>query len=237
MAARSFDGCALTAAQESALSAVGITLVSDTSCGSTELNTCKLDANKVIDLYGIYDPDKGDYYTWESIDSDWSLLNSNWSEVVYISPYSYSVGDLAAVVEDQGYRVVVYRSLENLPVFPGLFNPSKWSIQCEVVVSDSINIWGPLDQYTYFSESSQYTPGDKALFDVRCGNLSCLSEYQTDGSWKKLICLENGKQDLCKKTIKCRPGSVVVDLGGNNLVCVPVESSVGVGPSGYESLR
>lgn len=239
MAARSFTGCELTTAQSEALTAVGITSVSDISCTSGSLNTCGLDANTIIGLYGLYDPDKGDYYEWQSIGSTWSLSEYNWSEVVYIAPFSYENGDFSVLVEDEGYRVVVYESAEDIPIFPGLFNPSQWNKFCEVTISAPINVWGPLSNYSYFSSSTQYTAGDIVLFDLACGNITCISQLGGDSTWKKLICLENGKDNKCEKRIECGPGRVIVDLGGEtpNLVCVPVESSVGVGPRGYESLR
>jgi hypothetical protein len=52
MAARSFTGCELTAAQSLALTAVGITSVSDISCSAGDLNTCAL--KKIYEKTGIY---------------------------------------------------------------------------------------------------------------------------------------------------------------------------------------
>lgn len=99
-----------------------------------------------------------------------------------------------------------------------------------------------------------YRSGDTVLYETPCGNYTCVYVATSDmpanpalvvpgppptAYWQRQYCVENGTENKCEKTVVCGPGYTVVDLGGNspNLVCVPVESTVGVGPRGYESLR
>lgn len=98
-----------------------------------------------------------------------------------------------------------------------------------------------------------YKAGETVLYNSSCGDYTCVYVAKVDipaslnspppelpDYWQRQYCVENGRENKCVKKIECGPGRVVVDLGGEgapNLICVPVESSVGVGPRGYESLR
>jgi hypothetical protein len=92
-----------------------------------------------------------------------------------------------------------------------------------------------------------YRIGDIVLYDVRCGDYTCAYIATTDmpsnpelimpgpppaDYFNKLYCVANGRESKCTKRVTCGPGRVVVDLstGDRDLVCVPVESTTGVGP-------
>jgi len=100
---------------------------------------------------------------------------------------------------------------------------------------------------TYF-----YRSGDTVLWNTRCDDYTCVyvatanmpanpnlivSGPPPSAYFSRLYCIRNGNPSTCSKTISCGPGRVVVDLGqnGTDLVCVPVESDIGVGPrtNGY----
>lgn len=295
MAARSFDGCALTAAQSEALSAVGVTSVGDISCSAGDLNTCGRDARELISLYPFYDPGKGIYTQWGDIPWSWdhedALSDERWQVATYTDTLSYRIGDSILRIEDEGRRLTVYTATSDVPVPAGAFDPDLWSEVCHIVVSEPIGLpdIGALEeQYSYYApeeyltewgdfteswstdlvnpDSDQwdgakiakqyfYRSGDIVLYDTACGDHTCIyvatADMPADAAlvvpgpppsafWQRQYCVENGKPSKCDKRIECGPGRVVVDLGGEdapNLVCVPVESSVGVGPRGYESLR
>jgi hypothetical protein len=95
---------------------------------------------------------------------------------------------------------------------------------------------------TYF-----YRSGDTVLWNTRCDDYTCVYVAIADMPanpdlvvpgpppatyFSRLYCIRNGNPSTCGKTISCGPGRVVVDLGrnGTDLVCVPVESDIGVGP-------
>lgn len=97
-----------------------------------------------------------------------------------------------------------------------------------------------------------YQSGDIVLWNTRCDDYTCVYVATADmpadpdlvlpgpppsAYFSRMYCVPNGKPSTCNKTISCGPGRVVVDLGrdGTDLVCVPVESDIGVGPrtNGY----
>lgn len=122
---------------------------------------------------------------------------------------------------------------------------SDWDEDLTIPDSDE---WGEAKiTKTYFYES-----GDTVLWNTRCNDYTCVyvatADMPADPSliipgpppstyFSRLYCIRNGKPSTCGKTISCGPGRIVIDLGrdGTDLVCVPVESDVGVGPrtNGY----
>lgn len=295
MAARSFDGCALTPAQSEALSAVGVIAISDTSCSAGDLNTCGRDATELLSLHPFYDPGKGIYTKWGNIPWSWdhedSVSDEKWQVSTYVDTYSYRIDNTVLRIEDSGRRIVVYTAIADVPVPAGAFDPDLWSEVCHVVVSEPVGLpdidalegqysyyapeaylteWGEFteswstdltdpdsDEWDDAKISKQYfyRSGDTVLYETPCGDYTCVyvatADMPADAAlvvpgppppsyWQRQYCVRNGRENKCLKKIECGPGRVVVDLGGENspnLVCVPVESSVGVGPSGYESLR
>ena len=117
---------------------------------------------------------------------------------------------------------------------------TEWSVNLTVPDSDE---WGEAKiTKTYFYES-----GDTVLWNTRCDDYTCvyvaIADMPADLAlvvpgpppptyFSRLYCARNGNPSTCEKTISCGPGRVVVDLGrdGTDLVCVPVESDIGVGP-------
>lgn len=295
MAARSYRRCALTTAQESALSAVGITTTSDISCTSEKLNTCGRDAKELLSDYPLYEARKGIYTQWGDIPWSWDhedlASDEKWQVSKYVDTYSYQVGDTVLRVEDSGRSLVVYTATSNVPVPAGAFDPDLWSEVCHVVVSEPVGLpdIGALEeQYSYYAPEAYltewgdfteswstdltdpdsdewnvariakqyfYRSGDTVLYETPCGNYTCVyvatSDMPVDAAlvvpgpppaafWQRQYCVPNGRENKCVKKLECGPGYTVVDLGGEgapNLICVPVESTVGVGPRGYESLR
>lgn len=295
MAARSYGGCGLTAAQESALSVVGISVVSDISCTSENLNTCGRDARELLASYPLYDPDKGIYTEWGDIPWSWDhedgVSDERWQVATYVDTYSYRIGNKILRIEEDGRRIVVYTATANVPVPAGAFDPDLWSEVCHIVVAEPVglpNIDALEEQYDYYAPEAYltewgdfaeswstdltdpdsdewnvariskqyfYRAGDTVLYETSCGNYTCVYVATSNmpanptlvvpgppptAYWQRQYCLPNGRENKCEKRLVCGPGRVVVDLGGEgdpNLVCVPVESSVGVGPRGYESLR
>jgi len=117
---------------------------------------------------------------------------------------------------------------------------SEWEDDLTTPDSDE---WGEAG----ISKDFFYVRGDTVLYDTRCGDYTCVyiavvnmpsnpalimpgpppSDY-----FNKLYCIRNGRDNTCVDGVSCGPGRVIVDLssGGRDLICVPVESTTGVGP-------
>ena len=92
-----------------------------------------------------------------------------------------------------------------------------------------------------------YEVGSVVLYDSGCGDYTCVYVATDDVPpqsinsppprqyWEKLYCVVNGKPNKClSESAPCnRPGRVKVSLssGNNDLICAPVESRLGAGPS------
>lgn len=255
MPARPLSTC-LTAAQLQALAAKGIVQadIADRSCTSPALNTCERDAYAVISAYGLYDPDKGQYSRWGDIEVAWGSSppgkDSRWGFAAFISPVSYFEGDLAVRIEDEGYRVVVYEAVSDLPAFPGLFNPADWSVFCEIRTTDPVLL--PtypelIALYDPFDPADTYVIGSTVLSDDRCGTNTCTYQaavasprnpavYPAD--WTRLYCVQNGKPSKCDKALlTCfEPYYRLVSLSrdDSDLICAPVPYGY-VTPAEYDT--
>jgi hypothetical protein len=89
-----------------------------------------------------------------------------------------------------------------------------------------------------------YVAGDVVLYDSGCSDYTCVYVALSDVPalavpgpppppyWQRLYCVPTGRESTCKKVKKCGPGRALVSLSSqdNDLICVPVESKVGVGP-------
>jgi hypothetical protein len=122
----------------------------------------------------------------------------------------------------------------------GEFNES-WG---KDLVDPNSDEWGQ----ARFERESFYETGNVALYDSRCGDYTCayvaIKPMPNDPDlirsgpppkeyWEKLYCVPNGKPNICEKKVTCtRPNTKLVSLTGRDedLVCLPVESTVGVGP-------
>jgi hypothetical protein len=286
MAARLFGGGCLTPDQESA---VGIP-VKDYSCSVANVNTCGISAEELLLQYPLYDPQPGRLVTaWGDINVPWSAeppgSDVRWQEAKYRRDFSYREGDRVIYLENEGYTLVLYEALGDIPAVPGLFDYTKWEKICEIKVSTLVGLPSYselLSKYQYYSPdvfltewgefSSQwsanlenpdsdewgkavikktfiYNSGDIVLYDTACGNFTCLYVSTRDipntvsllpdqpppaEYWRRLFCVENGKPYKCSKRFTCdgKSGREIVSLssGDSDLICVPVESSTGIGP-------
>jgi len=295
MAARLFvTGCNLTADQLAAVNARGITTnsIANTGCSAAGLNTCGRDARELVNLYPLYDPERGVYTEWGNIPVPWdhedAISDERWQVAAYTDEYAYRIGDKVIVLESDGLTVVVYEAIVNVPVPAGAFDPAQWSEICRVTVSEPVglpDVTTLLSKYDFYNPKSFltawsdfesewnedliapnsdgwdeakiakthfYRSGDTVLWNTRCDDYTCVYVATSDmpatpslivpgpppsAYFSRLYCIRNGNLSTCGKTTSCGPGRVIVDLGsdGTDLVCVPVESDIGVGPrtNGY----
>ena len=286
MALRPFAGSCLTPEQLDAIGDAGLGTedVVDLSC--RQVNTCGRDGIDVLadpDL-DLYDPGRGIYGKWGDIPLPWEdeSLDPRWQVALYRDDYSYRVGDQVIQLADNGYLIIVYEAIADLPVPPGAFNSSLWTEVCRVQTSDPIGIpsysellslypyydprqyltrWGEFDSgweddltepdsdewsKARILKGFFYLGGDIVLYDAVCDNFTCAYVATDDmpadpalivpgpppaAYWRRLYCVENGRPDKCVKRLECDlPNRKIVSLsdGFEDLVCVPVESRVGV---------
>lgn len=252
MAARLFDNGCLTPEQLSALAAKQIqqNSVVNTTCSSPNLNTCERSFEDVIVESPLYEMSIATSRKWGNIQFSWGFSNTlsdeKWGVANYTNQYAYLSGDTATVIEDGGYLVVVYRALTNISVQPGVFNPLLWEKVCEIRVSEKVGILTYnelLSKYQYYAIGETYQSSEIVLYDQACGNITCIyaatststSDPGTPPSayWKKLYCVENGKQNKCENIKKCPSGTyqiISLSSGNNDLICAPVESNLGIAP-------
>lgn len=231
------QGNCLTSDQQEA---IGETEIADTSCYGAYINTCGVDSRELLSLYPIYDPLEGLFLTkWGEIDVPWGEIDQEWGEVKLLSDFGYLQGDKVLWFDREGDYFVVYEAVDNTARGPGPFDEDEWQEVCRIRTTDRSLLSEIITKYPYWSGSVEQ---GIVKIDTDCGDYSCL--YITNSSvisetsppnpefWTRLFCAKNGKKNTCSKVITCGPNRVLVSLssGDNDLVCVPVESSDGIGP-------
>lgn len=230
------QGNCLTPEQSAALEEPEL---SDSSCSGAYLNTCGIDVPKILSQYELYNPQAGLSLTrWGDIDLDWGDVDQSWDSVSVDIEIAYTEGDQVIQFEQDDDYLIIYQAIDDIESPPGPFDPDEWEEVCRVRFEDKSVLIPLLNKYPYWSNDSVRWI---VLFDVECGEYTCLYTAVTDPGnnpppdpnyWRRVFCVENGKKSKCTKTKKCGPGRVLVSLssGDNDLICVPVESTVGVGP-------
>lgn len=248
MAARTFgniDPSCLTSEQLEALAAVGIgnNDLIDNGCDAASLNTCGRDANELVTLYPLYNEGQGVYTAWGEIALPWNhedlVSNEQWSTSNYVDEYSYRVGDIVYRFEKDGYKIVVYEAIQNVPVPAGLFNPALWTEVCSVTTSELVGL-PDVRNFQQYDSSATYSISDVVVKNSGCNNYTCayisLTGQNTappSQDWERLYCIPNGNPSTCVKQVSCSdPNRQLISLsnGESDLICVPVESTTGVRP-------
>lgn len=238
MATRVFGSC-LTEEQLEALDDINLQIVGD--------NKCERDAMSLLQLYPLYDVNKGVYTEWGEIPFNWDeeslLSDERWNVAKYVTEVSYNEDDIVVHIEDDGYRVVVYRAVEDIPSPAGAFNPLLWEEVCYVCTSEPVGV--PtydelISQHSYYNNSTTYQKDSIVILDVPCGDYTCCyiatsapgNVPPPSSPWNKLYCVRNGNPTRCDKELVCdQPNRRVVSLSSppNDLICVPVESYLDAG--------
>jgi hypothetical protein len=132
--------------------------------------------------------------------------------------------------------LTVYEAVSNIEVLPGDLDPAKWSEVCSIDSAEQIELYtyeSLISKYPYYSpDASSYSSGKIVLFDSDCGNLTCMflaiANVPADqialnppevSSWKRVVCVENGKPDKCIKSASC--DQVSLSDGFSDLICLP----------------
>jgi hypothetical protein len=229
------QGNCLTSEQQDSL---GEITPLDTSCSGVYENTCGINAEELISSYLLYNSLAGTNLTkWGEVNVPWGDVDQSWDSVSIDAPQGYREGDRVLQFEQDGDYVVLYQAVEDIPAPPGPFDPDEWQEVCRIRFQDKSILLSVLAQFSYWS-GVEWT----VVTDTECGDYSCLyTAISQPGSnpppnptyWQRLFCVENGKPSKCKKTVQCGVNRTLVSLssGDEDLICVPVESTEGVGPS------
>jgi hypothetical protein len=219
---------------------IGDIEVSDLSCSGVYENSCGFDARQLLSLYNIYSPSSGLALSkWGEMNVPWGEINSEWGNVQINSDLSYLEGDRAVWFGDDGDYIILYEAIEDIESGPGPLDTDRWTEVCRIRISDEKLLSDIISEYPYWTEDED---NSIVKLDTNCGDSSCLYVSKSTSIpevsppdpeyWQRLFCAGNGKENLCKNLKKCGPGRVLVSLssGDNDLICVPVESSDGIGP-------
>jgi hypothetical protein len=220
---------------------VGDPPISDTSCYGVYSNTCGIDARELLDLYPVYNPAAGVSLTeWGEINVPWGDADQEWGIAKFDTDFGYRQGDRVIRFEQDADYFVLYEAIDDIERAPGVFDPDEWEKICQIRVTDRSLLYNVSLQYPYWAENQEEAI---VRIDTACGDYSCVYESIVEGIptvsppnnqyWARLFCVDNGKESKCKKLKSCGPGRVLVSLSekDNDLICVPVESTEGVGPS------
>lgn len=219
---------------------IGDIEVSDLSCPGAYENSCGIDARQLLSLYNIYNPRSGlSLSKWGEISLPWGDTNSEWGDVKVDLELGYSEGDKVIWFSDDGDYVVLYEAVEDIESGPGPLDEEEWTEVCRIRISDEKLLSDIISEYPYWSEDLEQ---NVVKIDTNCGDFSCLYTPKTSVRpevsppdpqyWTRLFCARNGEKNTCGKVKTCGPGRVLVSLSSkdNDLACVPVESSDGIGP-------
>lgn len=231
------QGNCLTPEQSAALEEPEL---SDSSCSDVYVNTCGIDARELLALYSVYNPAAGLSLTeWGEINIPWEDADGEWGDARFETDLGYGQGDRVIRFEQDGDYFVLYEAIDDIDRGPGLFDPGKWREVCRIRVTDRSVLYEVSLNFPYWKAGEE---NDIVKIDTVCGDFTCVYESVISGFptvsppnpeyWSRLFCVGNGQDSKCKKLKSCGPGRVLVSLSrhDDDLICVPVESSVGVGP-------
>jgi hypothetical protein len=212
-----FKGCfnGLTDEQKSALEAIGAeSAITDQSCNRENKNNCGRSAKELFDLYPIYDPQRGLFNTWGGIPFPWkisdltenldfSATDDKWRIGRYKSSVSYFTGDRVIILEKDGYEVVVYEALENIPSISKAFDSTKWERVCSVSTTEPLGlptIEELQERFEYYSLEFYYKNWDEFTSDWSVDLSSPNSDHWADAKLKKEFFYREGDIVLVNPT-------------------------------------
>ena len=129
----------------------GIAEVVDKSCSRASVNTCGVSIEQLFDTYSIYNPQKGLYRSWGDVEFPWQISNltpnlllsetdSKWSIAQYRSVVAYKKDSMVLLIEDDGYRVGLYKAKQDILSFDGAFDYSKWDKKCHIETTEPAGV-------------------------------------------------------------------------------------------------
>lgn len=188
----------------------GVGDVVDKSCSRSDTNSCGKSIKQLFDEYPLYDPQKGLYNSWGEINFPWKISNltpnllisqsdDKWSVASYRSVFSYMVGVMVLVIEDDGYTVVLYRAKQNIPAVNRAFDPSKWDKICHVETTE------PAGLPSIAELKERYGPYKLELFD------STWSAYSK--GWGSLESLDKWSEGKIRRATFYKAGDIVLAEG------------------------
>lgn len=161
------------------------------------------------------------------------------------SSLGYEEGDVVLYPDKQGELIRVLSASENISTPVGALDPTKWSEVCRRKTRDLSYLPGYeiLTTRHDFYDNINYSVLDVVLYQTGCSDALCLYVCIADctgntslppnpDNWVRLYCVPTNLESSCKKIKTCGPGRRVVSLStsDNDLICVPVESTEGIGP-------
>jgi hypothetical protein len=155
----------------------GIAEVADKSCSRASINTCGMSIEQLFNTYSIYNPQKGLYKSWGDIEFPWQIssltpnlllsgTDDKWGIAQYRSVVAYKKDSLVLLIEDDGYRVGLYKAKQDILSITGAFDYSKWDKICHVETTEPAGVPSTeelLERYDFY---------ELKLFDTEWGKYS-----------------------------------------------------------------
>ena len=111
----------------------GTASVVDKSCSRSDVNTCGKSLSQLFKDYSIYNPQKGLYKSWGDIEFPWQISSltpnllfsssdNKWSLAQYRSIVAYKQNSFVLLIEEDGYKVSLYKANQDILSTTGAFN-------------------------------------------------------------------------------------------------------------------
>jgi hypothetical protein len=159
--------------QKTAIEEIGGTSsVVDKACSRTSINTCGMSIEQLFDTYDIYNPQKGLYKSWGDLEFPWEISSltpnliisdttEKWGVMQYRAVVAYQQDSMVLLIEDDGYRVSLYKANQNILTTANAFDYSKWDKICHVETTE------PAGLPSVEELSALYKPYKLELFDEK----------------------------------------------------------------------
>ena len=137
--------------KEAIVKTCGIGDVIDKSCSKASINTCSMSIKQLFDEHPIYNPQKGLYKSWGDVEFPWQISNltpnlllseteDKWGISQYRSVVAYREDSTVLLIEDDGYKVGLYKAKEDILAITGAFDYSKWDEVCHVETTEPAGV-------------------------------------------------------------------------------------------------
>jgi hypothetical protein len=217
----------------------------DTARCIENLNSCGISIEELFNTYPIYNPQKGLYSSWGDIPFPWEIAESTlnllladtddrWRVAKYREIVAYAEGTRVLRIEQDGYEVVLYETLEDVLAFPFAFDSTKWQKICSIKTTVPAGLPSLEDLYSrflfyeldfFFRDWGEIDEEWEANFREQSLQ-TCLSENPTATFLELEKCLSDKSSDRwsqarVRKEYFYREGDIVLVNGEcGDVVCV-----------------
>jgi hypothetical protein len=178
-------------------------------------NSCGKSVEELLNLYSIYSPQRGLYKSWGDVIFPWDIdyaVRSNvnysgtddrWKVAKYAAIYAYFKDDQVLYIEDDGYKLCLYKANQNILAIAGPLDKTKWDQVCCVELSEPFGLptLEELEEVCDHFELNYFLDEWEEYKENWSENLfeTALSSCNTDGlsTDEFLKRLEGARQDIC----------------------------------------